>query len=90
MLSAISMKNGGLCSLLHNVSFKASKFSAISFVHWIFLLLFSANIAAELEANLGLIEIITGYLKIRSSYALVSLAFFRSLRLIQGEIVEPG
>ncbi|XP_078279915.1 insulin receptor-like isoform X2 [Rhinoraja longicauda] len=48
------------------------------------------NIAAELEANLGLIEVITGYLKIRSSYALVSLSFFRSLHLIQGEIVEPG
>ncbi|XP_032902872.1 insulin receptor isoform X2 [Amblyraja radiata] len=48
------------------------------------------NIAVELEANLGLIEIITGYLKIRSSYALVSLSFFRSLRLIKGEIVEPG
>ncbi|XP_078412186.1 insulin receptor-like isoform X1 [Cetorhinus maximus] len=48
------------------------------------------NIAAELEANLGLIEVITGYLKIRSAYALVSLSFFRSLRLIQGENMETG
>uniref|UniRef100_UPI00398F6D62 insulin receptor-like n=1 Tax=Pristiophorus japonicus TaxID=55135 RepID=UPI00398F6D62 len=48
------------------------------------------NIAAELEANLGLIEVITGYLKIRSSYALVSLSFFRSLSLIKGETLEPG
>ncbi|XP_078388482.1 insulin-like growth factor 1a receptor [Cetorhinus maximus] len=43
------------------------------------------NIAAELEANLGLIETISGYVKIRHSYALVSLSFFKSLRYINGE-----
>ncbi|MEE6507863.1 hypothetical protein FKM82_017163 [Ascaphus truei] len=48
------------------------------------------NIAVELEANLGLIEEITGYLKIRRSYALVSLSFFRKLHLIKGEVLEPG
>ncbi|KAF7242974.1 Insulin receptor [Varanus komodoensis] len=48
------------------------------------------NIAAELEANLGLIEEITGFLKIRRSYALVSLSFFRKLRLIRGEVLEAG
>ncbi|XP_075063067.1 insulin receptor [Mixophyes fleayi] len=48
------------------------------------------NIAAELEANLGLIEEITGYLKIRRSYALVSLSFFRKLHLIRGETLETG
>ncbi|XP_045146250.1 insulin receptor [Echinops telfairi] len=48
------------------------------------------NLAAELEANLGLIEEISGYLKIRRSYALVSLAFFRKLRLIRGETLEVG
>lgn len=46
------------------------------------------NIAAELEANLGLIEEITGFLKICRSYALVSLSFFRKLRLIKGQILE--
>uniref|UniRef100_A0A2K6GHI2 Insulin receptor n=1 Tax=Propithecus coquereli TaxID=379532 RepID=A0A2K6GHI2_PROCO len=48
------------------------------------------NLAAELEANLGLIEEISGYLKIRRSYALVSLSFFRKLRLIRGETLEMG
>uniref|UniRef100_A0A4W3GZ00 Tyrosine-protein kinase receptor n=1 Tax=Callorhinchus milii TaxID=7868 RepID=A0A4W3GZ00_CALMI len=48
------------------------------------------NIAAELEANLGLIEVITGYLRIRRSYALVSLSFFRSLTLIKGDTLELG
>ncbi|CAH2293278.1 insulin receptor isoform X1 [Pelobates cultripes] len=48
------------------------------------------NIAAELEANLGLIEEITGYLKIRRSYALVSLSFFRKLRVIRGLKLEAG
>ncbi|KAJ7308412.1 hypothetical protein JRQ81_008957 [Phrynocephalus forsythii] len=49
-----------------------------------------SNIAAELEANLGLIEEISGYLKIRRSYALVSLSFFRKLRLIRGQDLEAG
>uniref|UniRef100_K7F278 Tyrosine-protein kinase receptor n=1 Tax=Pelodiscus sinensis TaxID=13735 RepID=K7F278_PELSI len=49
-----------------------------------------SNIAAELEANLGLIEEISGYLKIRRSYALVSLSFFRKLHLIKGETLEAG
>ncbi|KAG8454851.1 hypothetical protein GDO86_001174 [Hymenochirus boettgeri] len=48
------------------------------------------NIASELEANLGLIEEITGYLKIRRSYALVSLSFFRKLSFIRGEVLEGG
>ncbi|ELV09991.1 Insulin receptor [Tupaia chinensis] len=48
------------------------------------------NLAAELEANLGLIEEISGYLKIRRSYALVSLSFFRKLRVIRGETLEIG
>ncbi|XP_025066097.1 insulin receptor isoform X3 [Alligator sinensis] len=48
------------------------------------------NIAAELEANLGLVEEISGYLKIRRSYALVSLSFFRKLHLIKGETLEAG
>lgn len=43
------------------------------------------NIAAELEANLGQLEEITGYLTVRRSYALVSLSFLRKLRVIRGE-----
>uniref|UniRef100_A0A3Q0RIU0 Tyrosine-protein kinase receptor n=1 Tax=Amphilophus citrinellus TaxID=61819 RepID=A0A3Q0RIU0_AMPCI len=46
------------------------------------------NIAAELEASLGQIEEITGYLTIRRAYALVSLSFLRKLRVIRGEHLE--
>ncbi|XP_063003180.1 insulin receptor [Elgaria multicarinata webbii] len=49
-----------------------------------------SNIAAELEANLGLIEEISGFLKIRRSYALVSLSFLRKLHLIRGDDLEAG
>ncbi|XP_013862871.1 insulin receptor a [Austrofundulus limnaeus] len=48
------------------------------------------NIAAELEASLGQLEEITGYLMVRRSYALVSLSFFRKLRVIRGEEQEIG
>ncbi|XP_061094093.1 insulin receptor b [Conger conger] len=48
------------------------------------------NIAAELEANLGQLEDITGYLMVRRSYALVSLSFLRKLKLIRGEAQEVG
>lgn len=51
---------------------------------------FADNIAAELEASLGQLEEITGYLTVRRSYALVSLSFFRKLRLIRGEKQEVG
>ncbi|XP_033821219.1 insulin receptor b [Periophthalmus magnuspinnatus] len=46
------------------------------------------NIAAELEANLGQLEVITGYLMVRRAYALISLSFFRELRFIRGEHLE--
>ncbi|XP_064187781.1 insulin receptor b [Anguilla rostrata] len=48
------------------------------------------NIATELEANLGQLEEITGYLMVRRSYALVSLSFLRKLKLIRGETQEVG
>ena len=48
------------------------------------------NIAAELETSLGQLEEITGYLTIKRSYALVSLSFFRKLRVIRGETQEVG
>ncbi|XP_039998890.1 insulin receptor a [Xiphias gladius] len=48
------------------------------------------NIAAELEASLGQLEEITGYLTVRRSYALVSLSFFRKLHVIRGEEQEIG
>ncbi|XP_045427956.1 insulin-like growth factor 1 receptor isoform X2 [Pipistrellus kuhlii] len=43
------------------------------------------NIASELENFMGLIEVVTGYIKIRHSHALVSLSFFKSLRQVLGE-----
>ncbi|XP_033839043.1 insulin receptor a [Periophthalmus magnuspinnatus] len=48
------------------------------------------NIAAELEASLGQLEEITGYLAVQRSYALVSLFFFRKLRTIRGEELYNG
>ncbi|XP_051549350.1 insulin receptor-like isoform X1 [Myxocyprinus asiaticus] len=48
------------------------------------------NIAAELEASLGQLEEITGYLSIRRAYALVSLSFLQKLRVIRGETQEVG
>ncbi|XP_061879803.1 insulin receptor a [Entelurus aequoreus] len=48
------------------------------------------NIAAELESSLGQLEEITGYMTVRRSYALVSLSFFRKLRVIRGEETEIG
>ncbi|KAM8888379.1 insulin receptor b [Synchiropus picturatus] len=46
------------------------------------------NIAAELEASLGQLEEITGYLMLRRAYALVSLSFLRNLHTIRGEYLE--
>ncbi|XP_070619089.1 insulin-like growth factor 1 receptor isoform X3 [Erythrolamprus reginae] len=43
------------------------------------------NIASELEDFMGLIETVTGYVKIRHSHALVSLSFLKNLRYINGE-----
>ncbi|XP_043101237.1 insulin-like growth factor 1b receptor isoform X2 [Puntigrus tetrazona] len=43
------------------------------------------NIASELENFLGLIKTVTGYIKIRSSHALSSLSFLKSLTHIHGE-----
>ncbi|KAL2097182.1 hypothetical protein ACEWY4_006389 [Coilia grayii] len=48
------------------------------------------NIAAELEASLGQLEEITGYLMVRRSYALISLSFLRKLSVIRGETQEVG
>ncbi|XP_053573591.1 insulin-like growth factor 1 receptor [Bombina bombina] len=43
------------------------------------------NIASELENFMGLIETVTGYVKIRHSHALVSLSFLKNLRYVLGE-----
>lgn len=40
---------------------------------------------AELESFTGLIKRVTGYVRIRHSHTLSSLAFLRSLRYIDGE-----
>lgn len=52
--------------------------------------LVAENIAAELENFMGLIETVTGYVKIRHSHALVSLSFLKSLRYINGENLTDG
>lgn len=46
------------------------------------------NIAAELEASLGQLEEIKGYLTVRRAYALVSLSFLRKLHIIRGEHLD--
>ncbi|TKS69749.1 Insulin-like growth factor 1 receptor [Collichthys lucidus] len=43
------------------------------------------NMVAELESFTGLIQRVTGYVRIRHSHTLSSLAFLRSLRQIDGE-----
>uniref|UniRef100_A0AAX7TBX8 Tyrosine-protein kinase receptor n=1 Tax=Astatotilapia calliptera TaxID=8154 RepID=A0AAX7TBX8_ASTCA len=43
------------------------------------------NIAPELERFMGLIQTVTGYVKIRHSDALGSLSFLKSLRYIKGQ-----
>ncbi|XP_078480098.1 insulin-like growth factor 1 receptor isoform X1 [Lampetra fluviatilis] len=48
------------------------------------------NIAAELETNLGLIEMVTGFVKIKRSSALVTLAFLKNLRIIRGDMLDEG
>ncbi|XP_067252520.1 insulin receptor-like [Chanodichthys erythropterus] len=47
------------------------------------------NIEEELEASLGQLEEITGYLSIHR-LPLVSLSFLRKLRVIRGEMLEAG
>lgn len=47
--------------------------------------LLSDNMVAELESFMGLIQRVTGYVRIRHSQTLTSLAFLRSLRYIDGE-----
>lgn len=45
----------------------------------------SDNMVAELESFTGLIQRVKGYVRIRHSHTLNSLAFLRSLRYIDGE-----
>lgn len=48
------------------------------------------NLEPELQRNLGLVETITGFLKIKHSFALVSLGFFKNLKLIRGDSMVDG
>ncbi|KAG9332348.1 hypothetical protein JZ751_015355 [Albula glossodonta] len=48
------------------------------------------NIASELESFMGLIQTVTGYVRIRHSHTLGSLSFLSSLRYINGEELMDG
>ncbi|XP_061462034.1 insulin receptor-related protein isoform X3 [Rhineura floridana] len=48
------------------------------------------NLASALQGSLGLIETITGFLKIKHSFALISLSFFKNLKLIRGDSMVDG
>uniref|UniRef100_A0A8C8IWT1 Insulin-like growth factor 1 receptor n=1 Tax=Oncorhynchus tshawytscha TaxID=74940 RepID=A0A8C8IWT1_ONCTS len=48
------------------------------------------NIASELESFMGLIQTVTGYVRIRHSHTLGSLSFLKSLRYINGEELMEG
>ncbi|KAG7468187.1 hypothetical protein MATL_G00140190 [Megalops atlanticus] len=48
------------------------------------------NIASELESFMGLIQTVTGYVRIRHSHTLGSLSFLKSLRYINGEELMDG
>ncbi len=43
------------------------------------------HVGQELEDSLGQVEVVTDYIEIAQSSAVLSLSFFRSLRLIKGE-----
>uniref|UniRef100_A0A8D9BPN7 receptor protein-tyrosine kinase n=1 Tax=Cacopsylla melanoneura TaxID=428564 RepID=A0A8D9BPN7_9HEMI len=49
-----------------------------------------ANVVKELEDNLGMVEEIEGYLKIARSYPVMSLNFFKKLRVIRGRDLETN
>uniref|UniRef100_A0A8C9W9Q8 Tyrosine-protein kinase receptor n=1 Tax=Scleropages formosus TaxID=113540 RepID=A0A8C9W9Q8_SCLFO len=48
------------------------------------------NIASELESFMGLIQTVTGYVRIRHSHTLGSLSFLKSLHYINGEELLEG
>ncbi|XP_028969810.1 insulin-like growth factor 1 receptor [Esox lucius] len=48
------------------------------------------NIASELESFMGLIQTVTGYVRIRHAQTLGSLSFLKSLRYINGEELMEG
>ncbi|XP_077883482.1 insulin receptor-related protein isoform X3 [Ictidomys tridecemlineatus] len=48
------------------------------------------NLEPELQRSLGLVETITGFLKIKHSFALVSLGFLKNLKLIRGDAMVDG
>ncbi|XP_067089984.1 insulin-like growth factor 1a receptor [Osmerus mordax] len=48
------------------------------------------NIVSELESFMGLIQTVTGYVRIRHSHTLGSLSFLKSLRYIHGEELFDG
>ncbi|KAK2084457.1 hypothetical protein P7K49_037490 [Saguinus oedipus] len=48
------------------------------------------NLEPQLLHSLGLVETITGFLKIKHSFALVSLGFFKNLKLIRGDAMVDG
>lgn len=48
------------------------------------------NIVNYLEENLKLITEIDGYLKVVRSYPLISLSFFKNLKVIHGNVLENG
>ncbi|XP_067105721.1 insulin-like growth factor 1 receptor isoform X1 [Osmerus mordax] len=48
------------------------------------------NLATELESFMGLIQTVTGFVRIRHSHTLVSLSFLKSLQHIRGEELSEG
>ncbi|KAM9294553.1 insulin receptor-related protein [Gastrophryne carolinensis] len=49
-----------------------------------------SHLTLDLQRSLGRIETITGFLKIRHSFALVTLSFFKNLKLIRGDSMVDG
>lgn len=73
---------GRLASAVSSYFFRSR---ALLFLFVCIYLLSPDNIASELENFMGLIQTVTGYVKIRHSDALGSLSFLKSLRYIQGK-----
>lgn len=43
---------------------------------------------AQLEENFQYLEVITGFLRVTRSYPLITLHFFKNLRLIKGQELD--
>ncbi|XP_068109593.1 insulin receptor-related protein [Hyperolius riggenbachi] len=97
--SIICHKCEGLCPKICKVGTKAidsvqtaKELKGCTFIdgNLIFNVRRGSHLTGELQKSLGAIETITGFLKIKHSFALVTLSFFQNLKLIRGDSMVDG